>query len=109
MRAAVAALCLFSPPHWWSPPPLIFSPLVLPAGDDDGHVRLWDTRTRARTGTFRMHEDFVADLHVHSGRHALLTVSGDGTLTHLDLRTQTVVARSDAQEDELLCGARLLP
>jgi WD repeat-containing protein 55 len=52
-----------------------------------------------------MHEDFVADIHVHGGRHALLTVSGDGTLAHMDLRTQTVIARSDAQEDELLCGA----
>ena len=64
-------------------------------------------RTRARVATFRVHEDFVADLHVHRGRSALLTASGDGTLAHLDLRTQTVVARSDAQEDELLCGASL--
>ena len=76
-------------------------------GDDDGHVRLWDVRTRARVATFRVHEDFVADMHVHRGRSALLTASGDGTLAHLDLRTQTVVARSDAQEDELLCGASL--
>ena len=75
-------------------------------GDDDGHVRLWDVRTRARVATFRVHEDFVADLHVHRGRSALLTASGDGTLAHLDLRSQAVVARSDAQEDELLCGTQ---
>lgn len=77
-----------------------------PPGDDEGHVRLWDTRSRCRTASFRVHEDFVADLHFCERGNALLTASGDGTLAHLDLRAGKVRARSDNQEDELLSGAR---
>ena len=69
-------------------------------------MRLWDTRTRARVATFRVHEDFVADMHHAGARNALLTASGDGTLAVLDLRASKVHARSDNQEDELLSGAR---
>jgi hypothetical protein len=69
-------------------------------------VRLWDTRTRARVATFRVHEDFVADMHQAEAKSALLTASGDGTLAVLDLRASQVSARSDNQEDELLSGAR---
>jgi hypothetical protein len=76
-----------------------------PPGDDEGHVRLWDTRTRARAASFRVHEDFVADMHHAPGRNALLTASGDGTLAILDLRASQVAGRSDNQEDELLSGA----
>ena len=76
------------------------------AGDDEGHVRLWDTRTRARVSTFRVHEDFVADMHLCTAKNTLLTASGDGTLAILDLRWSQVTARSDNQEDELLSGAR---
>ena len=68
-------------------------------------MRLWDTRTRARVGTFRVHEDFVADVHHAAARNTLLTASGDGTLAVLDLRANKVTARSDNQEDELLSGA----
>ena len=75
-------------------------------GDDDGHVRLWDSRQRERVATFRVHEDFVADLHCGGARpHTLLSTSGDGTLAQTDLRARKVVARSDNQEDELLSGA----
>jgi len=75
-------------------------------------VRLWDSRTHSRAAAFRVHEDFVADLHfTGEARNALLSASGDGTLAHLDLRSNKVVARSDNQEDELLSGAcpRALP
>ncbi len=76
-----------------------------PPGDDEGHVRLWDTRTRAKVAAFRVHEDFVADMHHAEARRALLTASGDGTLAVLDLRASKVTGRSDNQEDELLSGA----
>ena len=69
-------------------------------------MRLWDTRTRARVSTFRVHEDFVADMHLCAAKNTLLTASGDGTLAILDLRSAQVTARSDNQEDELLSGAR---
>ncbi len=71
-------------------------------------MRLWDTRTRARVASFRVHEDFVADVHFSEKRNSLLTASGDGTLALLDLRANKVAARSDNQEDELLSGACLL-
>jgi hypothetical protein len=56
--------------------------------------------------TFRVHEDFVADMHLCAARNTLLTASGDGTLAILDLRSAQVTARSDNQEDELLSGVR---
>jgi hypothetical protein len=69
-------------------------------------VRLWDTRTRARVSAFRVHEDFVADMHLCAARNTLLTASGDGTLAILHRRSALDTARSDNQEDELLSGAR---
>lgn len=73
-------------------------------GDDEGHVRLWDSRSREQAGGWRVHEDFVADLCHVPARGTLLSASGDGTLAILDLRAGCVSGRSDNQEDELLSG-----
>ena len=50
-------------------------------------MKLWDARQRRETAAFGAHTDFVSDLALHEPRQTLLAVSGDGTLTATDLRT----------------------
>ena len=60
------------------------------AGDDSGVVRLWDTRQSDAVASWEPHSDFVSDLALHEREDCLLSVSGDGTLAVIDLRTRKV-------------------
>ena len=60
------------------------------AGDDDGLLKLWDTRQPDAIAALQAHTDFVADLALHQQEHCLLSVSGAGTLSVVDLRTRKV-------------------
>ena len=53
-------------------------------------MKLWDVRQRRETAAFAAHTDFVSDFALHEPRQTLLAVSGDGTLTATDLRTNKV-------------------
>lgn len=59
-------------------------------GDDNGAIKLWDTRARESCGSFSPHTDYVSDLTLHDGSGTLLATSGDGTLSVNDLRTLKV-------------------
>jgi WD40 repeat protein len=73
------------------------------AGDDDGVIKVWDTRQRQCVYTFDdVHEDFVADMEWNADSQELISVSGDGTLAIHSLKRGKLVAQSDNQEDELL-------
>lgn len=51
-------------------------------GDDNGTIKVWDTRQRSCVFTFDdIHEDFVADFEYNEARKELIAVSGDGTLS----------------------------
>ena len=63
----------------------LVGPALLATGDDEGHIKLWDTRARAGAGAWRVHKDFVSDLSFAAQHGVLLSVSGDGTLAKLDL------------------------
>ena len=60
------------------------------SGDDDGLIRTWDQRQSDATSSFEVHTDFVSDLVYHEREQCLIAVSGDGTLSVNDLRTNKV-------------------
>jgi WD40 repeat protein len=65
-----------------------FADFMLVSGDDDGGLRIWDSRVASRepAALLTPHEDVVTDLLVDVTRHTLLSTSGDGTLGIHDLR-----------------------
>ncbi|XP_068501150.1 WD repeat-containing protein 55-like [Phaseolus vulgaris] len=87
------------------------------SGDDDGFIKVWDTRTRSRCNYFNVHESYISDMTFISGEMKLLTISGDGTLGVCNLRTNTVQeARTELYElfsivlikngREIVCGSQ---
>ncbi|ESW03612.1 hypothetical protein PHAVU_011G028400 [Phaseolus vulgaris] len=72
------------------------------SGDDEGCIKVWDTRERSCCNSFNAHEDYISDMTFASDARKLLTTSGDGTLSVCNLRRNTVQTRSEFSEDELL-------
>ena len=74
-------------------------------GDDEGAVRCWDMRQRSVALKFQEQSDYVSDLLYtdQKNRHTLIVSGGDGYLAVFDLRKGRLWARSDQQEEELLC------
>lgn len=72
------------------------------SGDDDGTIKVWDTRQNTCCNSFSPHEDYISDLEFVPSTSQLLGVSGDGTLSVCNLRRNKVDARSEFSEDELL-------
>lgn len=74
-------------------------------GDDDGRVRCWDLRQHKVALEFHELRDYVADMLYtdQSKGHTLCVGGGDGHLAVFDLRAGRLWARSDPQEDEILC------
>ncbi|CAM6097275.1 unnamed protein product [Calypogeia fissa] len=75
---------------------------TIATGDDNGTIKIWDTRQNTCCGTFNTHQDFVADMEYVPQTHQLLAASGDGTLSVCNLRRNKVDAQSQFAEDELL-------
>lgn len=73
------------PEHCISPD----APLFM-AGDDSGVIKLWDSRQSEAVASFDAHQEFVSDLALHDQDHCLLSVSGDGTLSVIDLKLNKV-------------------
>lgn len=72
------------------------------SGDDDGTIKVWDTRQNTCCNVFNVHDDYISDLEFVPSTSQLLGVSGDGTLSVCNLRRNKVDARSEFSEDELL-------
>ncbi|KJA17792.1 hypothetical protein HYPSUDRAFT_145958 [Hypholoma sublateritium FD-334 SS-4] len=79
-------------------------PWLLSTGDDDGTVKLWDPRQRDSVRTYTQHFDYISDFLWLDGKRQLVSTSGDGTLSVVDVRSKKPepVAYSEDQEDELL-------
>lgn len=63
------------------------------AGDDDGHLVAWDTRTPEKP-VFSAHdcEQYISDMDGrHEGRRLLVCTSGEGTLTAYDMRAHKMI------------------
>ncbi|XP_051208898.1 WD repeat-containing protein 55 [Lolium perenne] len=72
------------------------------SGDDEGCIKVWDTRQRSCCNTFHRHEDYISDMIYVAGSNQILATSGDGTLSVNNLRGGRVKAQSEFSEDELL-------
>ncbi|PPQ92493.1 hypothetical protein CVT25_010326 [Psilocybe cyanescens] len=77
---------------------------LLSTGDDDGTVKLWDPRQRDSVRTYTQHFDYITDFLWMHDKKQLVTTSGDGTLSVMDIRSKKAepIAQSEDQEDELL-------
>ncbi|OAY57697.1 WD repeat-containing protein 55 [Manihot esculenta] len=78
---------------------------TIATGDDQGCVKVWDTRQRSCCNSFNAHEDYVSDMTFESDSMKLLGTSGDGTLSVCNLRSNKVQTRSEFSEEELLSVA----
>ncbi|GMH23996.1 hypothetical protein Nepgr_025839 [Nepenthes gracilis] len=72
------------------------------SGDDDGFIKVWDTRQRSCCNSFDAHEEYISDMTFVSDSLKLLATSGDGTLSVCNLRRNKVQSQSEFSEDELL-------
>ncbi|CUA70975.1 WD repeat-containing protein JIP5 [Coprinopsis cinerea okayama7 len=77
---------------------------MLATGDDNGVVKLWDPRQITPIRSYTHHFDFISDFLWLQDKKQLVTTSGDGTLSVIDVRSSKVepFAHSEDQEDELL-------
>ncbi|KAF3447858.1 hypothetical protein FNV43_RR08564 [Rhamnella rubrinervis] len=75
---------------------------TIASGDDEGCIKVWDTRQRSCTNSFDAHEDYVSDMTFASDSMRLLGTSGDGTLSVCNLRRNKIQTQSEFSEDELL-------
>lgn len=79
------------------------SEAVTASGDEEGGVSLWDCRQSNAIAVLEPHSDYVSDFYYHAPENALLSVSGDGTLNLIDLRTNKMKETSEGDaDDELL-------
>ncbi|KAF3341610.1 WD repeat-containing protein 55 isoform X1 [Carex littledalei] len=72
------------------------------SGDDEGCIKVWDTRQHACCNSFNAHEDYVSDLTYMPDTKEILGTSGDGTLSVCSLKKKKVKSQSEFSEDELL-------
>ncbi|CAN0840273.1 WD repeat-containing protein 55 [Linum grandiflorum] len=75
---------------------------TIATGDDQGCMKVWDTRQRTCCNTFAAHDDYVSDMTYVSDTSKLLGTSGDGTLSVCNLRSNKIQTRSEFSEEELL-------
>ncbi|GAY40294.1 hypothetical protein CUMW_050800 [Citrus unshiu] len=86
------------------------------SGDDQGCIKVWDTRQRTLCNSFDAHKEYVSDMTFAADAMKLLGTrclteiltclnfalsSGDGTLSVCNLRKNTVQTRSEFSEEEL--------
>ncbi|KAG8932469.1 WD repeat-containing protein jip5 [Tulasnella sp. 418] len=84
-------------------------PQMIATGDDDGIVKLWDPRVSTHIRAYTRHFDFISDFLWLEDKKSLVSTSGDGTLTVMDVRAKKTepIAQSIDQEDEMLSIAAI--
>eukprot|EP00903_Cladosiphon_okamuranus_P007933 g7658.t1 len=75
---------------------------ILASGDDQGVIKIWDTRAKNEVAKFEVNEDFISAFATNEANDKLLATSGDATLAVFDLRQKKLEGRVTNQEDELL-------
>ena len=84
---------------------LSLDPHISVTGDEDGFVKMWDTRAGDTSiMTYKRFDEYVSDFHKVDDHH-LLAASGEGTIQSFDLRTKRPDIQSEVYESELNCIA----
>lgn len=76
---------------------------VCVTGDEDGVVKLWDTRTEKSVMTSKKFEEFVSSFLVSDDGNTLVAGSGEGTIQSFDLRCRRPEIQSEVYEGEINC------
>ncbi|OCF70963.1 WD repeat-containing protein JIP5 [Kwoniella mangroviensis CBS 8886] len=77
---------------------------LIASGDDDGIIKLWDPRKQDVIREYNQHFDYISDFTYFEDKRQLVSTSGDGHLSVIDIRSnkaQPLTVSAD-QEDELL-------
>ncbi|XP_030748099.1 WD repeat-containing protein 55 homolog [Sitophilus oryzae] len=73
-------------------------------GDDDGTIKLWDSRQKdGPIYKTKRNEDYISDIVTDEAHRYLLCSSGDGSLTTLNLEKRCVQMQSEEYDEELTC------
>ncbi|KAG4068305.1 hypothetical protein HA402_007825 [Bradysia odoriphaga] len=74
-------------------------------GDDDGTVKVWDLRERDSKPIFSLKEvdDYISDMLTNEAKKILLTTSGDGLLTAINIGARKRYVQSEPYDEELTC------
>nr|GMD23310.1 WD repeat-containing protein 55 [Ipomoea batatas] len=64
---------------------------TIASGDDEGCVKVWDTRQNSCSNSFHVHEEYISDITFARDSMKLLATSGDGTLSVCNLRSNKVI------------------
>ncbi|EYU37605.1 hypothetical protein ABFS82_02G040700 [Erythranthe guttata] len=74
---------------------------TIASGDDEGCIKVWDTRQRSCCNTYSVHTDYISDMTFASDSMKLLATSGDGSLSVCNLRSNKIQSQSEFSEEEL--------
>ncbi|KAL6568019.1 WD domain repeat-containing protein 55 [Orobanche hederae] len=76
---------------------------TIASGDDEGCIKVWDTRQRTCCNTFNINNEYVSDMTFASDSMKLVGTSfGGGTLSVCNLRSNKIQTQSEFSTDELL-------
>lgn len=76
---------------------------VFATGDEDGHLKVWDLRSKDTKPLFSLKEvdDYISCIVTNEAKKMLLMTSGDGYLTSVNLGARKMFIQSEQYEEEL--------
>lgn len=79
---------------------------LVASGDDDGTVKLWDSRVKGNDPIFSLKEveDFISCIITNNQKKLLVCTSGDGYVTTLNIGSKKMFVQSEPYEEELTCA-----
>ena len=79
---------------------------LLASGDDEGTVRLWDSRVKDSDPVFSLKEveDCISCIITNNQKKLLVCTSTDGYMTTLNIAAKKMLVQSEPYEEELTCA-----